>query len=103
MYITERKQSWINRLGAVMITYAIISLLMLVIKGWGTLEVLLFLINALNFVLFQFFNHSFIITCLICILVGTVAAACLSHIVFLIFGILLALISLITLIIYLKK
>ena len=102
MYITERKQNWINRMGAVMICYAIASLLMLVIKGWGTLDILLFLINGLNFILFQFFNHSFLITCLICILVGLVAAICL-HSFIIVFGALLALVSLITMIIYYKK
>lgn len=102
MYITERKQNWINRLGTVMICYAIVSLLMLVMRGWETLDVLLFLINGLNFVLFQFFNHSFLITCLICILVGLVALFCLKGFIF-IFGALLALVALITIIIYYIK
>lgn len=73
-----KTQKMINRLGTIMICYAIASILILILGGWELLDIICFIANALTFVLFQFLNVNKTIISIMCIIIGAVTTLFLS-------------------------
>ena len=93
----EKIQKTLNHVGTLMISYAIISLVMLILRGWTTFDIVLFIANLFNFCLLQFLNFNRIIIALLCMIIGVASFFLLQGIV-IIFGVLMALYGLILLI-----
>ena len=84
-----KQQKMINRMGTMIISYALLSLLMLFMRGWNVLDIVLFVINAFSFVLFQYTSINKKIISIISICVGTVSLFMLTGLI-VIYGLLLA-------------
>lgn len=103
MYVSKKQQKWLNKLGTMMICYAIISIVMLVLRGWDKFDLVLFLVNALNFIGFKFVDMELYQSCLIAIAIGVLSIFLLPGLLIEIFGLLLALYSIICLSVFYKK
>lgn len=84
-----KQQKMINRMGTMIISYALLLLLMLFMRGWNVLDIVLFVINAFSFVLFQYTSINKKIILIISIGVGTVSLFMLTGLI-VIYGLLLA-------------
>ena len=89
MTYNTQQQKMINRMGTMMISYALISLLMLIMRGWTVVDIVCFGINAVSFVMFQYTNIDKKIIAVISIILGLVSLFMLSGLI-IIFGLLLA-------------
>ncbi|MBQ8472630.1 MAG: hypothetical protein IJ501_03925 [Bacilli bacterium] len=102
MRYSVKQQKMINRTGTMMISYALISLLMLILRGWTSLDLILFLFNAIVFYGFQFTTTDKRIISVLCIIVGFTSLIVLKGII-IIFGLILGIYGIILLIKLSKK
>ncbi len=93
----EKIQKTLNHVGTLMISYAVISLVMLILRGWTTMDIVLFVSNLLNFCLLQFLNFNRIVISLLCMAIGASSFFLLQGII-IILGAIMALYGLILLI-----
>ena len=70
MDYNTQQQKMINRMGTMMVSYALISLLMLIMREWTVLDIVFFIINAITFVMFQYTNIEKKIIAVISIILG---------------------------------
>ena len=103
MNYSLKKQKWLNKLGTMMICYAIVSVTMLILRGWDKFDLVLFLVNILNYVGFKFTDMELYQTCLISIVIGLLSVFILPGLLIELFGIILMVYSIICLCIYYKK
>ena len=93
----EKIQKTLNHVGTLMISYAVISLVMLIFRGWTAMDIVLFVSNLLNFCLLQFLNFNRIVISLLCMAIGASSFFLLQGII-IVFGAIMALYGLILLI-----
>ena len=98
-----KTQKWLNKYGTIMICYAIVSVFMLITRGWDRFDLALFAVNMINFIAFQFTEIELYQTCLISIAVGVLSIFFLAGLGMIVIGLLLALYSIICMSIYYKK
>ena len=99
---SDKTQKLLNKFGTMMICYALVSLLMLVLRGWTQMDLILFIVNVITFCLFQFTKIDKKIPTLLAIVYGLVSLFLLSGII-IFYGLFLSIYSLILFINLMKK
>ncbi len=102
MDYSERRQKMLNRLGTVMISYAIMAIVMLLLRGWYLMDIVCFVGNVITFLLFQFTQTDKQIIAYLCIGIGLVSLFLLRGLIIL-FGLLLAIYGVIFLVKFNKQ
>lgn len=96
------KQKMLNRLGTVMISYAIIAVVMLLLRGWYFMDIVCFIGNIVTFLLFQYTQIDKQIIAYLCVGIGLVSLFLLKGLI-IFFGLLLAIYGIIFLVKFNKK
>lgn len=89
MNYSEKRQKMLNRLGTVMISYAIMAIVMLLLRGWYFMDIVCFIGNTVTFLLFQYTQIDKQIIAYLCIGIGLVSLFLLKGVIIL-FSLLLA-------------
>lgn len=103
MKMTEKKQKWLNKFGTMMLCYAIVSVAMLIMRGWDKFDIAFFLINIINYIGYRYVDIELYQTGIVAIAVGVLSFFVLPGLLIEAFGVILALYSIICLTVYYKK
>ncbi|MDE5630280.1 MAG: hypothetical protein K2I70_01640 [Bacilli bacterium] len=89
MSYSDKQQHMLNRLGTIMICYAMVALVMLLLRGWYLMDIVCFIGNLATFLLFQYTKTDKEIIAYLCIGIGLISLFLLRGLIIL-FGLLLA-------------